>query len=106
MGVTPHAQTIRAFVQLAQERVANTNEIFAKFAVPHAKDSVSGGFQKASSRLLAPHVRLEAMLHAVNFDDEVPFEADEVNNVTANRVLPAEAKSAQSILAQDRKSVV
>lgn len=100
MGVTPHAQTIRAFVQLAQERVANTNEIFAKFAVPHAKDSVSGGFQKASSRLLAPHVRLEAMLHAVNFDDEVPFEADEVNNVTANRVLPAEAKSAQSILAQ------
>jgi hypothetical protein len=94
VGVSRLALALGTLVQLVQEHVANTNEIFAQLPIPHSEDLVPGAFKKPSSRLLAPHVRLEAMLQPANFDDEVPFETDEINNVRADRVLPAETKSA------------
>jgi hypothetical protein len=40
------------------------------------------------------------VLAAIQFDDQTAFVADEVNNVSADRCLPAEAQSIKTMSAQ------
>ena len=62
----------------------NTLGLLQHLVVPEAEDCVAFALQPGSS----PRVSFSSVLPTVDFDDELPVEADEIDDVRTDRVLP------------------
>ncbi len=79
--------------EFAQHRSNDTVEIFTHFPVPTAEYAIAIRFEPGSAPCVSSDVGSLAVMHTVDFDNEVSFQAGKVNNVWSDRMLPAKSQT-------------
>jgi hypothetical protein len=81
----------RSFLQRSPDCVEHAGNIAAHLRGGYAHDAVALGFEPAIAARIVRDLVGFRVLRAIDLDDEAPFETHEIDNVSANRMLSAEA---------------